>query len=80
MLILFISVYGFLNKKVTNLKAPIKTVVDNNFCDTRVFRVTGLKILGTVGTHIFFFWKKYSILKGHFAFENAKIIYFFQKT
>ena len=35
-----------------------------------VFRVTGLKILGRVGTHIFFFWKMFfnknnlCILKG----------------
>ena len=41
-----------------------------------VFRVTGLKISGRVGTHIFFnyfFWKKYYFM--HFerrnAFQNA---------
>ena len=48
-----------------------------------VFRVTGLKILGRVGIHIFFSnyllsWKKYNFIhfERHFAFQNAKIIYF----
>ena len=27
-----------------------------------VFQVTGLKILGRVGTHTFFFWKKYNFM------------------
>ena len=42
-----------------------------------VFRVTGLKILGKVGTHTFFilsfFWKKYNFMhfERHFAFKNA---------
>ena len=41
-----------------------------------LFRVTGLKILGRVGTHIcliFFFWKKYNFMyfERHFAFQNA---------
>ena len=67
MLILFISVYGIPKKKVKTLKAPINTVVDNNFCDTFFdsvvcFGVTGLKILGGVGTHIFFPGKKYNFM------------------
>ena len=42
-----------------------------------VFWVTGLKILGRVGTHIFFnhflFWKKYNFMhfERHFAFQDA---------
>ena len=46
-----------------------------------VFRVTGLKILGRVGTHMFFFiffWKKYNLM--HFErqspFKMHKIIHF----
>ena len=43
-----------------------------------VFQVTGLKILGRVGTHIFliffFFWKKYYFM--HLAFKMHKIIFF----
>ena len=48
-----------------------------------VFRVTGLKILGRIVTHIFFnhffFWKKYiilCILKGISPFKMHKLIYF----
>ena len=39
-----------------------------------VFRVTGLKILGGLGTHIFFFWKKkYNFMhfERHVAFQNV---------
>ena len=41
-----------------------------------LFRVTGLKIFGTVGTHIFFLFfllKKYNFMhfERHFAFQNA---------
>ena len=40
-----------------------------------VLRVTGLKILGRVGTHFFyyFFLEKYNFMhcKRHFAFQNA---------
>ena len=37
------------------------------------FRVEGLKILGTVGTHIFFLEKIYNFMhfERHFAFQNA---------
>ena len=51
-----------------------------------VFLVTGLKILGRVGTHIFFlffFLEKniiLCILKGIWPFKMHKIIFFFQKT
>ena len=50
-----------------------------------VFGVTGLKILGRVGTHIFFYFfsgEKYNFMHSerHFAFQNAKKKYFFQKT
>ena len=55
-----------------------------------VFRVTSLKILGRVGTHIFrigthnfFFWKKniiLCILKGISPFKMHKIIFFSNKT
>ena len=51
-----------------------------------VFRVTGLKILGRVGTHIIFLVIFFSgkniilcILKGILPFKRHKII-FFQKT
>ena len=47
-----------------------------SFCS--VFQVTGLKILGREGTHIFFLIIKFSgkniilcILKGNIAFQNA---------
>ena len=47
-----------------------------------VFRVTGLKILGRVGPHIFFFWKKIEFYAFWKAFRLSKCIkfYFFQKT
>ena len=52
-----------------------------------VFWVTGLQILGRVGTHIFFyhffFWKKYiilCILKSILPFKMHKIIYFPEKN
>ena len=47
----------------------------------KVLRVTGLKILGRVGTHIFF-WKKYNfcILEGISPFKMHKILFFSQKT
>ena len=51
-----------------------------------VFRVTGLKILGRVGTHIFFkffFWNKntiLSILKGEMPFKMHKIIFFSRRS
>ena len=40
-----------------------------------LFQVTGLKILGRVGTHIFF-WKKNNlcILKGEMPFKIHKIV------
>ena len=47
-----------------------------------MFQVTGLKILGGVGTHIFFyffFWKKITtlcILKGISSFKMHKIVFF----
>ena len=44
-----------------------------------VFRVTGLKILGRVGTHMFFLEKKniiLCILKGNSPFKMHKIIFF----
>ena len=47
-----------------------------------VIRVTGLKILGRVGTH-FFSEKKnviLCILKGQMPFKMHKIIFFYQKT
>ena len=44
----------------------------------KVFGVTGLKILGRVGTHIFF-WKKYYLM--HFERRNMhKNIYFFTEN
>ena len=48
----------------------------------RVFQVTGLKIIGWVGTHIFLLEKNIilCILKGILCFKMHKIIYFFQKT
>ena len=38
-----------------------------------VFRVTGLKTLGRVGIHIYFFWKinNFMHFERHFAFQNA---------
>ena len=41
-----------------------------------VFRVTGLKILGRVGTHvlIFYFWKKYNFMHFERRNENLKKI------
>ena len=47
-----------------------------------VFPVTGLKILGRVGTHSFFFLEKYiffCVLKGISPFKMHKII-FLKKT
>ena len=44
-----------------------------------VILVTGLKILGRIGTHIIFFWEKYvilCILKDEMPFKMHKIIYF----
>ena len=38
-----------------------------------MFRVTGMKILGSLGTHIFF-WEKYNFM--HFAFQHAKTYIF----
>ena len=45
-----------------------------------MFRVTGLKILGRVGTH-FFSEKKDNFMhfERHFVFQNAKNYIFFQK-
>ena len=51
-----------------------------------VFRVTGLKILSRVGTHIFVYFifleNKYNFMhfERHFAFQMHKIILIFQKT
>ena len=51
-----------------------------------MFRVTGLKILGRVGTHIFFdslfFWKKYDFInfERHFACQNAQDYIFFSEN
>ena len=45
--------------------------------EINVFQVTGMKILGRVGTHIFFFFffqeKKYNFMhfERHFIFQNA---------
>ena len=46
-----------------------------------VFRVMGLKILGRVGTQIFFL-KTYNFMdhEKHFAFQNAWNEFYFQKT
>ena len=49
-----------------------------------VFRVTGMKSLGKVGTHVFFnnfFLEKYiilCILKGNMPFKMHKIIFFLE--
>ena len=46
-----------------------------------VLQVTGLKFLGWVGTH-FFFWEKYNLMhfERHFlTFKMHKIIYFFSR-
>ena len=49
-----------------------------------MFRVTGLKIIGRVGTHIFFRFSgnKYNCVhfERHFAFQNAYNYSCFQKT
>ena len=51
-----------------------------------VFRVTGLKILGRVGSHIFFYFfseKKNEILcilKGNTPFKMHKISFFFSEN
>ena len=50
-----------------------------------VFRVTGLKILGRLGTHsfvVFFSGKNYNFMhfERHFAFQIHKIIFFSRKT
>ena len=46
-----------------------------------MFRVTGLKILGRIGTHIFFLEENniLCILKGISPFKMHTIIYFFRK-
>ena len=49
-----------------------------------MFRVRGLKILGRVGIHIFFFWKKthiiLCILKGILLLKCIKLYYFFLES
>ena len=67
---------------IFNLKQPIRPNKKIS-----VFRVTGLKILGRVGRHtyyflIFFSWKKIiilCILKGILPFKMHKIIFFSRK-
>ena len=51
------------NENLTGLFRPNKKI--------SVFRVTGLKILGRVGTHIFFLIYNFMHFEKHFAFQNA---------
>ena len=46
---------------------------------TKCVSVTHLKILGSVGHAIYFFWKKYNLMHFEMPFKMHKII-FFQKT
>ena len=65
-----------------NKSIRMKMVIVRPNNNIRVFRVTGLKILGRVGTNIFFFSGKniiLCILKGILPFKMHKIIYFSRK-
>ena len=57
-----------------------KIVRPNKNIHVSVFRVTGLKILGRVGTHIFFSGKNVilCILKGISPFKMHRIIFFLE--